>query len=70
MVCHTAILLKDDMAQVSDLQNSLAKNQTVLKNRACGYDEIRKFCHIDKLPSPLANPEDIDIFKALLKQEK
>nr|DAE56872.1 MAG TPA: Eco57I restriction-modification methylase [Caudoviricetes sp.] len=68
MVCHTAILLKDDMAQVSDLQNSLAKNQTVLKNRACGYDEIRKFCHIDKLPSPLANPEDIDILEQNIRE--
>ncbi len=68
MVCHTAILLKDDMAQVSDLQNSLAKNQTVLKNRACGYDEIRKFCHIDKLPSPLANPEDVDILEQNIRE--
>ena len=68
MVCHTAILLKDDMAQVSDLQNSLAKNQTVLKNPACGYDEIRKFCHIDKLPSPLANSEDIDILEQNIRE--
>ena len=68
MVYHTAILLKDDMAQVSDLQNSLAKNQTVLKNRACGYDEIRKFCHIDKLPSPLANPEDVDILEQNIRE--
>lgn len=68
MVCHTAILLKDDMAQVSDLQNSLAKNQTILKNRACGYDEIRKFCHIDKLPSPLANPEDVDILEQNIRE--
>lgn len=68
MVCHTAILLKDDMAQVSDLQNSLAKNQTVLKNRACGYDEIRKFCHIDKLSSPLANPEDVDILEQNIRE--
>lgn len=56
------------MAQVSDLQNSLAKNQTVLKNRACGYDEIRKFCHIDKLPSPLANPEDVDILEQNIRE--
>lgn len=68
MVCHTAILLKDNMAQVSDLQNSLAKNQTVLKNPACGYDEIRKFCHIDKLPSPLANPEDVDILEQNIRE--